>query len=152
LYSYHILLKEWTKYLIGWRRRQEEVGIKICSPCGTSCSTKYYTEALCRCGTHCTGIAKSRRFNAYILQVASVNTPSLIDMINFLIAEREAAFNLLSAYNSSENIEAKTPKEKQRVRIALQVLERYVLRFTRELCLYAYVRGCLHCISRDNSL
>jgi hypothetical protein len=97
-------------------------------------------------------LQKSCRFNAYILQVASVNTPSLIDMINFLIAEREAAFNLLSAYNSSENIEAKTPKEKQRVRISLQVLERYVLRFTRELCLYAYVRGCLHCISRDNSL
>ena len=104
---------------------------------------------------HYTRLQKSCRFNAYILQVASVNTLSLIviDMINFLIAEREAAFNLLSAYNSNENIEAKTPKKKQRVRIALQVLERYVLPFTRELypCI-GTVRVCLHCTSRENSL
>ena len=85
-------------------------------------------------------LQKSCRFNAYILQVASVNAPSLIDMINFLIAEREAAFNLLSAYNSSENIEAKTPKKKQRVRIALQVLERYSTFFDLlENCVYMHM-------------
>ena len=43
----------------------------------------------------------------------------------FLFLEREAAFNLLSIYNSNGNIVAKTPKKKERVKIALQVLERY---------------------------
>ena len=40
------------------------------------------------------------------------------------VVEREAAFNLLSTYN--KKIEAKTAKKKERVRIALQVLERFV--------------------------
>ena len=44
---------------------------------------------------------------------------------NVFITEREAAFNILSIYNSNGNIEAKTPKKKERVKIALQVLERY---------------------------
>lgn len=47
---------------------------------------------------------------------------------NVFITEREAAFNLLSIYNNNGNIEAKTPKRKERVKIALQVLERYVLK------------------------
>ena len=42
-----------------------------------------------------------------------------------LVTERKAAFNLLSVYNKSEDTQAKTPRKKERVRLALQMLERY---------------------------
>ena len=57
--------------------------------------------------------------------MAGLCVEHLVEFPNVFITEREAAFNLLSIYDSNGNVEVKTPKKKERVKIALQVLERY---------------------------